>query len=100
MRKTSELLRLAKSDPQYLGMYPYLCSVALWLAKSHAITWEEYDILKAAIQDSLDGHTFLRSYFRNHGIINHWDDERTPGYSEHAHLHWETLIKAYESEGN
>jgi hypothetical protein len=100
VRKTSELIRLAKTDPQYLGMYPYLCTVAIWLLKSKVISEDEYVVLTDAIRDSLDGHTFLRSYFRNHGIINHWDDERTPGYSEHAHLHWDTLIKAYESEGN
>jgi hypothetical protein len=100
MRKTSELLRLAKSDPQYLVMFEYLCSVAIWLLRSKAITEQEFTALTEAIRDSLDGHTFLRTYLRNNGIIDHLDDERTPGYSEHAHLHWDTLIKAYEAEGN
>lgn len=100
MRKTSELLKLASNDPQYLFIYPYLCSVAIWLQKSEKITLEEFTVLTDAIRGSLDGHTFLRSYLRNYGLIEHWHDEETSGYSVHARLHWDTLIMTYEAEGD
>lgn len=100
VRKTSELIRLAKNDPRYLEEHIYLCRVGLWLLVNCQITTDEHETLIDAILDSLDGHAFLRSYLRNHGVIESWEDERTKTYSTHAHAHWDALIMTYEFEGN
>lgn len=100
MRKTSELLRLAKTDPRYLTVHPYLCLVVGELRKNSDISLDEYNNVGNAIYESLGNTVFLRSLLRKRHAIKHTDDERSPNYAVHAHAHWDKLIAKLEAQGN
>jgi hypothetical protein len=99
MRKSSELLKLAKNDPSYLESQHYLCRVASTLLLEGEITLPEYYELSQAILGSLDGFAYLRSFFRAGNIIAHQDDERSPSYAALAHAHWDAWIAELEAQG-
>jgi len=102
MRKASELIALAKEHPSYLAEDGdgYLCYVLQTLYEDEEITWEEIIVARNEVYTALDGRTFLRTYLRVNGVIDHLADERSPEYSQAAHAFWDALIVKLQVAGN
>lgn len=99
MRKPSEIIRIAQTDPSYLIEQHWLCFVLSDLRREGSIEAEEYEDAKDAIEDSLGCVAYLRTLLRCNGTIPHDADERSPMYPVHAHAHWDKLIAKLAEEG-
>jgi hypothetical protein len=99
MRKASEIIHIARTDPRYLTDQYWLCFLLSDLCREGTIELEEYETAREAIDLSLGCVAYLRTLLRCNGSIPHNADERSAEYPAHAHAYWDRLISGLSELG-
>lgn len=109
MRKPSEVLQIAKDDPQYLrGDYHYqnwLCAILSGLRQDGIINRDEYtearDVINLALQTSGGGYgaLYLRGYLTAKKVIPAGLPYNSEAYYNAAHNFWAELIETLQAQG-
>ena len=104
MRKTSEILLLAKNHPQYLNYTsghpnPWLCSCIGDLKYKESITAKEAENAYSAVYVSIGGFNVLKGFLIHSGAITSASKYSNKKYFEAAHAHWDKLIASLQAQG-
>lgn len=109
MRKPSEVLQIAKDDPQYLSgdhhHHNWLCAILSDLRQDGIINRDEYnearEVINLALQTINGGYSaiYLRGYLTVKRVIPAGTPYCTKTYHDAAHAFWADLITELQSQG-